>query len=363
MTYPTKKLWEICNIKTWRKDANYWTDNWIYPFFTCSSKILKAPWYSFDTDAILIAWNWDVWACKEYNWKFEAYQRTYVLDNFIWIEKKLLFYYLDWYLRKILVSETLWSIPLPPIPTQKLIVQKLDSAFKNIDESIKITKNNIENIEELNKSVLDGVFIDWEKKYWLEKLVNITDLITDGSHFSPKITEKGFPYITVKDLDWEWNIDTKYCKKISENDFKILEKGNCSPIDWDILFSKDWTVWKTAIVKDIKIVVLSSLAIIRWKKYIFPKFLYYMFISDIFLKKALWKKTWAAIKRIVLRTIKGLKIPLPPLSKQKEIVAYLDEVFEKNKVIKEWYEKKLKELEEMKQSILKEAFEGRLVKD
>ncbi len=38
-------------------------------------------------------------------------------------------------------------------------------------------------------------------------------------------------------------------------------------------------------------------------------------------------------------------------------------MFDKNKVIKEWYEKKLKDLEEMKQSILKEAFEGRLVKN
>jgi type I restriction enzyme S subunit len=58
-----------------------------------------------------------------------------------------------------------------------------------------------------------------------------------------------------------------------------------------------------------------------------------------------------------LKEIKKLTIPLPPLQKQKEIVAQLDQVFEKNKALKESYEKKLKDLEEMKQSLLKEAFE------
>ncbi|MDD3302704.1 MAG: restriction endonuclease subunit S, partial [Candidatus Gracilibacteria bacterium] len=54
-------------------------------------------------------------------------------------------------------------------------------------------------------------------------------------------------------------------------------------------------------------------------------------------------------------------IPLPPLPKQKEIVTYLDKIFEKNKSLKSEYERKLKDLEEMKQSLLKEAFEGKLV--
>jgi len=49
-------------------------------------------------------------------------------------------------------------IPLPPLPTQKLIVQKLDSSFEKIDKSIELTKKNLKNIEELNKSVLAEVF-------------------------------------------------------------------------------------------------------------------------------------------------------------------------------------------------------------
>jgi type I restriction enzyme S subunit len=93
----------------------------------------------------------------------------------------------------------------------------------------------------------------------------------------------------------------------------------------------------------------------------FPKYIYYYLSSHIWKKLILENAQWAVTKTITKISVKNIKIPLPPLEKQKEIVSYLDEVFEKNKVIKAWYEKKLEELEEMKQSILKEAFEGRLV--
>lgn len=170
--YPTKKLWEICEIKTWKKDANYSTDDWKYPFFTCWREILKSPWYSFDTDAILIAWNWDVWACKKFKWKFEAYQRTYVLDNFQNIEKNFLFYFLDWNLKKELLNETLWSaipyiklwslqnreIPLPPLSEQQKIVEYLDNIFAKNKILQDKFKQDLQNLEELKHSILKQAF-------------------------------------------------------------------------------------------------------------------------------------------------------------------------------------------------------------
>jgi len=372
MSYPTKKLWEICDIKTWRKDANYWTDDWIYPFFTCSSKILKSPWYSFDTNAILIAWNWDVWACKKYNWKFEAYQRTYVLDNFQWIDKLLLFYFLDWYLRKILVLETLWSaipyiklwslknrdIPLPPHPTQKLIVQKLDSSFEKIDKSIELTKKNLENIEELNKSVLEKVFSEWEYE-------EIWKLLEKTSNWNPKsIWNDFFEYIDISSIDNKNYILTE-TKKIKWNDAPSRAKQLV--IENDIIFATTRPNLKNIAIIDIDIKNLTSstwFCVLRNKKEkLYYKFLYFYIITDIFLEKLTPCIRWAQYPAISDKDLKSLKIPLPPLQKQKEIVTYLDQVFEKNKELKTKYDEQLKELEELKQSLLKEAFEWRLVKE
>ena len=51
-------------------------------------------------------------------------------------------------------------------------------------------------------------------------------------------------------------------------------------------------------------------------------------------------------------------IPLPPLPEQQKIVEYLDNIFAKNKILQEKYKQNLKNFEELKQSILKQAFEN-----
>lgn len=73
-----KKLASIAPILTGKKDANYGTPDGNYPFFTCSQEPIKAPSYSFDAEAVLLAGNGD-FNVKLYRGKFEAYQRTYVL--------------------------------------------------------------------------------------------------------------------------------------------------------------------------------------------------------------------------------------------------------------------------------------------
>ena len=74
-----KKVGDITPIITGKKDANFGTDNGSFPFFTCAQEPIKAPSYSFDTSAVILAGNGD-FNVKLYRGKFEAYQRTYVLE-------------------------------------------------------------------------------------------------------------------------------------------------------------------------------------------------------------------------------------------------------------------------------------------
>ena len=79
--WESKKLSNFFNVVTGKKDANFSTKDGVYPFFTCSQDVLKAPDYSFEGAAILLAGNGD-FNVKRYIGKFEAYQRTYVLIPF-----------------------------------------------------------------------------------------------------------------------------------------------------------------------------------------------------------------------------------------------------------------------------------------
>ena len=86
-----KKVGEIAPIITGKKDANFGTPDGEYHFFTCSQEPIKAPSFSFDCAAVLLAGNGD-FNVKLYRGKFEAYQRTYVLSPYCAQHLYLLYY-------------------------------------------------------------------------------------------------------------------------------------------------------------------------------------------------------------------------------------------------------------------------------
>ena len=141
------RLGEIANIKTGKKDANYGGKEGKYPFFTCALLPIRCNIFSFDLEAILLPGNGaNVGEVFYFKGKFEAYQRTYVLD--FEIENIRYFYYVLkalWkksiigkqfgsatnYIRLSNIEELL--IPLPPITEQKRIVEKIEEIFSELE--------------------------------------------------------------------------------------------------------------------------------------------------------------------------------------------------------------------------------------
>ena len=193
---------------------------------------------------------------------------------------------------------------------------------------------------------------------WAWKSIDdVCEKITDGAHKSPKTIDDGKPYITVRDVDSKGSIDFINCKKISQIDYDLLVKGNCKPLKGDVLFSKDGTVGKVALINYNKdFVVLSSLAILRPSVEIESEYLAKYIQSPFFYDKAIKSKTGAAIKRVVLRTIKNLDIPLPPLQEQKRIVSKLDRLFEKIDKAIALHQKNMDESNVFIGSVLNEVF-------
>ena len=77
------RLGDICKITTGKLDANAQVENGQYPFFTCAERPFNIDCYAFDTEALLISGNGaNLGYINYYKGKFNAYQRTYVLDHF-----------------------------------------------------------------------------------------------------------------------------------------------------------------------------------------------------------------------------------------------------------------------------------------
>jgi type I restriction enzyme S subunit len=186
-------------------------------------------------------------------------------------------------------------------------------------------------------------------EHWdLLRLRHACKKITDGSHYSPAAVIDGRPYVTVRDLvSGKVNVDD--AARISDDEFYSLERNGCRPRVGDVLFSKDGTVGKVALVERSDFVVLSSLAILQPGPYIQSSFLFQYLSSAPGTSQIESKFAGAALRRITLDVIVDLIAVVPPLKEQCLIAAFLDRetakidrlVSEKEKLIELLQEKRV----------------------
>lgn len=171
--------------------------------------------------------------------------------------------------------------------------------------------------------------IDWIGEipsHWKKGIIKRFCKVTDGSHFSPKTQEFGFPYVSVKDIGNN-EIDLKHCKRISETDFEKLTQNGCQPNPGDILLTKDGTIGRAAIVPQNceRFVVLSSLGILKPYKILKSEFLYYYLISGINIDQMYSFIHGSALTRLTIDKINNLELVFPPITEEQTTIAtYLD---------------------------------------
>ena len=173
-------LGDLCNISTGDKDVNEGDPSGDYPFFTCAKEISRFSSFSFDGDALLIAGNgnFDV---KKYSGKFEAYQRTYVLQNFQ-INYQYLYYYVLFNLRNITEDHrgstiryirigdlTDYIVRFPSIAQQHLIVAKIEELFSELDKGIESLKAARAKLNIYRQAVLKHAFEGKLTAQWREE--------------------------------------------------------------------------------------------------------------------------------------------------------------------------------------------------
>ena len=158
------KLGEICEIQTGKLNANAMIQGGRYKFFTCAKEVFEIDDYVFDTEAILVSGNGEnVGYIHYFNGKFNAYQRTYVLDKFT---ENILFikYFLEFALkRKIeiekkdgntpyIVLSTIFGfiVKLPNLKEQQKIAEVLTAC----DDEINLLNLKLENLKKQKQGLM-----------------------------------------------------------------------------------------------------------------------------------------------------------------------------------------------------------------
>lgn len=188
------------------------------------------------------------------------------------------------------------------------------------------------------------------------KLAELCTRITDGSHFSPKVSSSGTKLIaTVRDMS-VYGFDFDQCKKITDVDYGELVRNGCKPHKGDVLFSKDGTIGLVYFVKEeLEIVLLSSIAIFHpAENKINGRFLSYCLKNPTTQKNIKDNlRSGSALPRIVLKDFKKLELTIPDdLTVQSNIASILSSIDDKIELNLQMN----KTLEAIAQAIFKEWF-------
>ena len=397
--YPTKKFSEIAKTTSgWtpsrdKKEYWWWSIPWLKSGelwdnlnieiaeefiteegFKNSSAKLFAKW------TLLIAMYgatagklWILWFDATTNQAVCSVQNIYNL----FIEKYVYFFLLS--IREKIIWDSFWwaqpnisksyldnlEIPLPPLSTQSKIVAKLDEAFGNIDHQISLLKANIEDVESVRKSAMEE-FISKNTNFKNLSEVIITNDLWLVRWQNEQSDEFDTFYIKMNNIwNFNWKISLGKLTKINAtNDEKIkylLRK-------WDLLFNTRNSfelVWKTALFDmDWEYLFNNNILRMRFISEISSEYINYIFLTSFIQNQLHWMKSGTTnVSAIYFKNLKNLKIPLPPLPRQQEIVGHLDRVFAQTAELRSSYEAQIRDLETLRQSLLEEAFAGRLVSE
>lgn len=292
---------------------------------------------------------------------------------------------------------------LPPLKEQYRIVNTIEELFSDLDNSVanlKLVQNQLKIYRQaILKSIFDGKHTEqWrkitnpepadklferikEKRKHIAKIKNsqtkskklinringwcfvrldeICYKITDGSHNPPKKEEEGLPMLSARNIE---------DNQIIFKDYRLIEKkafqteySRANVETGDILLTIVGTIGRVSIVPENlpKFTLQRSVALLKTN--INEKYLSFAIQNPQFQKQLLNKAKGTAQKGVYLGTLRSLLIPLCSELEQEIIVNVLESQFSIIDNLEQVINSGFQKSEDLRQSILKKAFEGKLV--
>lgn len=263
-----------------------------------------------------------------------------------------------------------YSINLPPLPEQQAIVAKIEELFVELENGKQELLTAQAKLKTYRQSLLKSAFEgrltnqnlkdgelpkDWE----VRKLGEVCKLKNGFAFKSDNYQENGVPVIRISDINSGVVSSEDAVRVEARDDYEnyLVETD-------DILVAMSGaTTGKFGIFKSTEKAYQNQRVgkfKILDKKILNNQFLFYQINS---LKKQIEKDSYGGAQpNISSVKIEQMKIILPPLSEQQSIVAILESKLTICDKIEETITASLKQAEILRQSILKKAFEGELIK-
>ncbi len=273
-------------------------------------------------------------------------------------------------------------VVLPNQEEQDAIVQFLDDQCAQIDAVISEAKASVDEykkwkaltiFEAVTKGIVPNVemknsgfreFGNIPKTWYVTKTLHCLSMpITDGPHTTPELFDSGVPFVSAEAVSCgNGKIAFDHIRGyISEEFYQECCKKYIPQIDDVYMIKSGATTGRVAIVDtDMKFTIWSPIAVFRANiNRVLPKFLFYALQSPSYQTQVALGWTYGTQQNIGMRTLETLKLCVPSLDEQKQIVLYLDKVCGEMDTLITEKEALVSDLETYKRSLIFETVTGK----
>jgi type I restriction enzyme S subunit len=254
-------------------------------------------------------------------------------------------------------------VSFPPLSDQQRIVALLDEAFAGLATAKANAGRNLQNARAIFESHLESVFSQ-RGEGWVElRLEEVADADCSLSYGIVQPGEEcgnGMPVVRPTDLT-EKVVHLGGLKRI---DPKLAEGYRRTALrGGELLLCVRGSTGVVSIASPelVGANVTRGIVPIRFNSSLMlPEFGYYLMRSHPVQRKIREKTYGAALMQINIRDLRVVLLPIPPLNEQPGIALKFDQLYAETQRLTRLYERKLAALEELKKSLLHQAFNGEL---
>jgi type I restriction enzyme, S subunit len=254
---------------------------------------------------------------------------------------------------------TEFPVVLPPLAEQQRIVGLLDEAFEGLATAKANAEKNLQNARELFESRLQSVFTQ-RGPGWVDRTLGDLIEIQNGYAFkSTDYTDAGYFVIRISNVqDGEITLANPRFIKLAD---KNLERFILN--DGDILISLTGNIGRVGIIQEGQLPAVLNQRVARMTikdQSADRDFLFRFLLSRTFRESLQEAGHGAAQQNVSTKEIEAVQLSLPNKKEQRRIADEFDEFAEETQRLARLYERKLAALEELKKSLLHQAFMGEL---
>jgi type I restriction enzyme, S subunit len=256
-----------------------------------------------------------------------------------------------------------FQIPFPSIDEQQRIVVLLDQAFESIAKARANAEQNLQNARALFESHLQSLFTQ-RGEGWAEK--ELQDLVDSNCSLSYGIVQPGEEFSNGLPIIRPTDLTSKF---ITLDGLKLIDPKLASSYKRTTLIGNELFVCVRGSTGIISIATIElkganvtrGIVPVRFNPDLISQdFGYYLLISS-YIQEQIKSKTYGtALMQINIGDLRKIITPFPNLKTQQSLVAKLNELSIETQRLETLYQHKIKLLDELKKSLLQQAFVGEL---